>query len=136
MPVSLVDPVRPLIRWHALLKHVPVLTLLVVMSGICAWGHGQAGSTRQAGITSPGGSDEQLDVLHYDLALTLDMTGGFLGGRMTMQVRIPPAAGATDRIPVHSAHLDIDSVFVNGTRCTVETDSVNEQIAIIHPAGG
>ncbi len=171
MPVSPVDPVRPLFRWHASLRREVILTLLVVTCSVSGWGRGGAGPAGQPGIAPRDGSDVQMgvtgqrgpgrqygasnqtlsdrkpyrtssaspdssvDVLHYNLALTLDMTDGFLGGRMTMQVRIPPAAGATDRIPVHAAQLDIDSVFVNGTRCTIETDSVAEQIAVILPAG-
>lgn len=127
MPISLVDPVRQFVRRHASLKRVPVLTTFAVVFTICGWEYGRAGSTEEV---------ESIDVLHYDLALTLGMTDGFLGERMTMQVRISSAAGgATDRIPVHSAQLDIDSAFVNGTRCTVERDSVNEKVTIVHPAG-
>ncbi len=92
-----------------------------------------AGGTVSFAQASP--AEEALDVLHYDLALTLAMIDEFLGGSMTMLVRLPGAAGSTDRIVVHAAKLQIDSASVNGVLCTVVADTVAENITLIHPGG-
>jgi hypothetical protein len=81
-------------------------------------------------------TDDTLDVLRYDLSLTLAMTDELLEGRMTMQLRLSNAGGgATNRIPLHAATLQIDSARINGVLCTVAADSVNEQIFLSDPAG-
>ena len=84
----------------------------------------------------PAAAGDTIDVLHYDLSLTLDMMDGLLGGTARMQVQLPlTSGGSTDRIQLHAAQLQIDSALVDGALCTVVTDSVNERVSLVRSGG-
>ena len=79
---------------------------------------------------------DPVNVLHYDLSLTLAMTEELMGGRTEIRLVLENLpAGSTDRVVLQSAKLQIDSVRINGFACTVAPDTIAEEIALVAPAG-
>ncbi len=79
---------------------------------------------------------DAVDVIHYELNLTLAMTEELMGGTTSLRVVLKNIAGGmTDRVALHAARLQIDSARVNGVACSVATDSYAEAIALIAPSG-
>ncbi len=79
---------------------------------------------------------DPVNVLHYDLSLTLAMTEELMGGRTEIRLVLESVVGgSTDRVILQSAKLQIDSVRINGLLCTVVPDTVAEEIALVAPAG-
>ncbi len=61
-----------------------------------------------------------VDVVHYDLDLTLAMTDELMGGRSQIRLVMRSVPGGlTDRVVLHAAQLQIDSASIDGRRCTV-----------------
>lgn len=79
---------------------------------------------------------DAVDVLHYDLNLSLAMTEELMGGTTTLRCVLRNLAGdVTDRVALHAAQLQIDSARINGALCSVTTDSAAEEIALVAPPG-
>jgi aminopeptidase N len=79
---------------------------------------------------------DPVNVLQYDLSLTLAMTEELMGGRANLRLVLEDLpGGAADRIVLQSAKLQIDSVRINGVRCTVVPDTTAEEIALVAPPG-
>jgi aminopeptidase N len=79
---------------------------------------------------------DPVNVLHYDLSLSLAMTEELMGGTAQLRLVLEDLpGGSTDRIVLQSAKLQIDSVRVNGIACTVISDTLAEEIALVGPAG-
>ena len=79
---------------------------------------------------------DPVNVLHYDLSLTLAMTEELMGGRTEIRLVLESlAGGSTDRVVLQSAKLQIDSARINGFVCTVLPDTVAEEIVLVAPVG-
>jgi aminopeptidase N len=79
---------------------------------------------------------DPVNVLHYDLSLTLAMTDESMGGRADLRLVLENLpGGSTDRIVLQAAKLQIDSVRINGIACTVILDTLAEEIALAGPPG-
>jgi aminopeptidase N len=71
-----------------------------------------------------------LDVLHYRIEVTLDMSKGELGGRITLSARVD---SAISDIVLNAAYLSIDNATVNADSWTPSIDSVNETVTLHSP---
>ena len=74
-----------------------------------------------------------IDVLHYTIAVTLDMASGMLSGRVTMTVRLN---SATDQIVLNAAFLRIDMATVDKENWSVVPDSLQETLTLHAPGAG
>ncbi len=90
---------------------------------------GSAGGQRRSGSTLL----PLLDVLHYNIEVTLDMTGGALEGRVTMTMRLNSAA---QLIVVNAAGLTIDRATVDGELWSASLDGVQETLTLRGPGAG
>lgn len=79
---------------------------------------------------------DAVDVLRYELNLTLAMTEELMGGTTSLRIVLKNVVGGmTDRVVLHAARLQIDSARVKGVLCSVTTDSLAEEIALVAPSG-
>jgi aminopeptidase N len=112
-------------RQHTARSILPVLACWCVM----VTSPGTAADTRLAGSSlSPA-----IDVLHYNIAVTLDMEGGMLSGRVTMTARMNTTA---DEIVLNAACLTIDQATVNGEIWSTSLDSLQESLILRAPGAG
>ena len=120
-----------------------LVTIGVVIANVAVYAQDKSSLNKQmlagpmSGPLRPQQAIGALDVLHYDLSVELGMADGSLEGRMDLQLFLPAGGGGSgDRITLHAAKLQIDSAKVNGSLCPVVTDTVLEQISLLHPTGG
>ena len=90
---------------------------------------GTAGDMRRAGSALL----PEIDVLHYDIEVTLDMVGGMLSGRVTMTARLN---GATDQVLLNAACLTIDQATVDGEIWSASLDTLQETLTLHAPGAG
>ncbi len=109
-------------------KHRLIVPLLVCWS-VAMTSAGTAGDVRHAGSAL----FPAFDVLHYTIAVTLDMVGGMLSGRVTMTARLN---SATHEIVLNAACLTIDQATVNGEIWSTSVDSLQETLTLRAPGAG
>ena len=87
------------------------------------------GDLRVAGTTlSP-----DIDVLHYKIEVTLGMSDGALGGRVTLSVRLNASA---NQIDLNAAKLTITHAMVDGETWSWSLDSLEETLTLHAPGAG